>query len=145
MKVLFHKIVSHLLLYLYFSLLPQWRQLLSLFSSVDPRQFQAHGLSELQEATAKYQEIVKSIQDDPRLLSLLGKRRGQKGFRELQGDALRQCCNKIQAYMVCVYSSVIDHLYVQLCSINLMIYMYGSVSKKNYCQKGLWLPQLAFT
>ena len=85
---------------MHFVLVLQWRQLLSLFSSIDPSQLQAYGVTELQETTAKYQEMVKSIQDDPRLLSLLRKRRGQKGFRELQGDALRQCCNKIQAYMV---------------------------------------------
>ncbi len=80
----------------------QWRQLLSLFSSIDPGQLQGYGVTELQESTGRYQEVVKSIQDDPRLLSLLGKRRGQKGFREIQGDTLRQCCNKIQAGMVCV-------------------------------------------
>ena len=80
---------------------PQWKQLLSLFSSIDPKQLQAYGQSDLQQATIKFQEVVKSIQDDPRLLSLLGKRRGQKGFRELQGDSLRQCFDKIQTSMVC--------------------------------------------
>ena len=81
----------------------QWRQLLSLYSSIDSSQLMAYGIAELREATGKYQEVVKSIQDDPRLLSLLGKRRGQKGFRELQGDALRHSCSKIQAHMVYTY------------------------------------------
>lgn len=84
----------------------QWKQLLSLFSSVDPRELQSYGLSDLQQVTSKFQEVVKSIQDDPRLLSLLGKRRGQKGFRELQGDTLRQCFDKIQTNMVCVHVHV---------------------------------------
>ena len=79
---------------------PQWRQLLSLFTSIDPQQRPSYGLSDLQQATAKFQDVVQSIRDDPRLLSLLGKRRGQKGFRELQGDSLRQCFDKIQTNMV---------------------------------------------
>ena len=32
---------------------------------------------------------MSSIHDDPFVLSLLEKRRGQKGFRDLQGDSLR--------------------------------------------------------
>ena len=81
---------------------PQWKQLLSLFTNIDARELDQYGLSDLRLATSQIQEVIKSIQDDPRLLSLLGKRRGQKGFRELQGDSLRQCLDKINIMMVCV-------------------------------------------
>ena len=83
-----------------------------------------YGVSELQEATAKYQEVVKSVQDDPRLLSLLGKRRGQKGFRELQGDALRQCCSKIQTYLVRTSSLTLLHGYHIAVYLYLMLVSY---------------------
>ena len=43
----------------------------------------------LQQATGRLREVMRSVQDDPLALSLLGKRRGQKGFKELQGDTLR--------------------------------------------------------
>ena len=58
------------------------------------------GVTELQQATTKYQDVALSIRDDSRLLSLLGKRRGQKGFRELQGEALRQTLYTVLSKMV---------------------------------------------
>ena len=57
-------------------------------------------MEDLQRASSKLQEITMSIHDDPRLLSLVDKRRGQKGFRELQGESLRLACNSIFAIMV---------------------------------------------
>ena len=60
----------------------------------------AIGLVEMQKASAKFQEITQSIRADPRLLSLMEKRRGQKGFREMQGEALRQTCKTILAILV---------------------------------------------
>lgn len=61
---------------------------------------ETEGLKELQKATVKFQEIALSIRDDPRLLSLLFKRRGQKGFRELQGDQLRHCIEEVESILV---------------------------------------------
>ena len=58
------------------------------------------GLEELKSASSKFQEITTSIRDDPRLLSLVDKRRGQKGMRELQGETLRMACNSILDTMV---------------------------------------------
>ena len=58
------------------------------------------GLADLQRASIKLQDITKSIRIDPRLLSLMDKRRGQKGFRELQGEALRNTCNRILETLV---------------------------------------------
>ncbi len=60
----------------------------------------AVGLIEMQKASSKFQEITESIRVDPRLLSLLEKRRGQKGFREMQGEALRKLCGTILAILV---------------------------------------------
>lgn len=36
-----------------------------------------------------FQEIMKAIVADPKVLSILNKRKGQKGWRELQGDNLK--------------------------------------------------------
>lgn len=83
----------------------QWLDLLHLFSTlVDTTALhsQHDGLKSLQQATEKFQEVTQSIHDDPRLLSLLGKRRGQKGFREMQGEQLRQCLSDILSTLVCL-------------------------------------------
>ena len=34
------------------------------------------------------QDIMKAVANDPKVLSILSKRKGQKGWRELQGDVL---------------------------------------------------------
>ena len=78
----------------------QWEHLLSLFKLVPLPLREGIGLVELQKAGAKFQEIAVSIRDDPRLLSLVEKRRGQKGLRELQGETLRNACNSILDIMV---------------------------------------------
>lgn len=83
----------------------QWQQLLSLFSHMDVPSREREGLKDLQHATTKFQEITLSIRDDPRLLSLLGKRRGQKGFRELQGDQLRRCIQEVDSALVRSYTT----------------------------------------
>ena len=70
---------------------------------MDPQLHNVTGISELQQATTKYQEVTLSIRDDPRLLSLLGKRRGQKGFRELQGEQLRQRIQEVDSLLVMFY------------------------------------------
>ncbi len=53
-------------------------------------QYLPSGLDELQSCSVKFQEIMNSIHDDPFVFSLLERRRGQKGFRDLQGDSLQQ-------------------------------------------------------
>ena len=78
----------------------QWEKLLSLMKVLPPPNRQTVGLSSLQKAGAKFQEIAMSIRDDSRLLSLVEKRRGQKGLRELQGETLILACNSILALMV---------------------------------------------
>lgn len=78
----------------------QWEHLLSLMKYVQPHLHEEIGLVDLQKAGAKFQEIAVSIRDDPRLLSLVEKRRGQKGLRELQGETLRLACNSILRMMV---------------------------------------------
>lgn len=83
------------------SIFLQWLHFLSLFKTVDPSCHDTLGVSDLQRATSKYQEITLSIRSDPRLLSLLEKRRGQKGFREIQGAALKHICGEILALLVC--------------------------------------------
>lgn len=63
--------------------------LLQLFSTLPADVMQFWGLDQLQQVTQKLQEVVQGIHGDPRCLSLLEKRRGQKGSRELQGELLR--------------------------------------------------------
>ncbi len=67
---------------------------------MDEDQYSSSGLTELQQGSSKCQEIVQSIRDDPRLLSLMGKRRGQKGFRDLQGEHLRQRIHEMELVLV---------------------------------------------
>ena len=78
----------------------QWQYLLTLMKFVEGPLQKALGLIEMQKVSAKFQEITQSIRADPRLLSLMEKRRGQKGFREMQGEALRQTCATILALLV---------------------------------------------
>ena len=78
----------------------QWEHLLSLLKLLKPPLRKEAGLSDLQRASDKFQEITVSIRDDPRLLSLVEKRRGQKGLREIQGEVLRIACDSILANMV---------------------------------------------
>ncbi|XP_035689698.1 dynein heavy chain 7, axonemal-like [Branchiostoma floridae] len=42
------------------------------------------------EVDKKYKSFMQDVVEDPKMLSVLSKRRGQKGWRELQGEALRQ-------------------------------------------------------
>ena len=89
------------------SLLMQWFDLLKLFWPLSPELRLSCGLASLQLATQRFQEITRSIQDDSRALSLLGKRRGQKGVRELQGDALRHSLEKITSIMVGILAAAV--------------------------------------
>lgn len=88
-----------MLKYIYFL---QWEHLLSLVKQIQPHLHKAVNLSNLQKAGTQFQDITKSIRIDPRLLSLMEKRRGQKGFRELQGEALRNLCNTISELLVSI-------------------------------------------
>ena len=73
----------------------QLQHMLLLFKSVDSSLYENLGLVNLQTAVSKFQEITEGMRDDRRLSSLIQKRRGQKGFREIQGEALRQTCDTI--------------------------------------------------
>lgn len=89
----------------------QWEHLLSLMKLLKPSLRKEVGLADLQRASAKFQEIAVSIRDDPRLMSLVEKRRGQKGLRELQGEVLRGACDSILTILVsvvvrCCYSGL---------------------------------------
>ncbi|XP_066302844.1 dynein heavy chain domain-containing protein 1-like [Branchiostoma lanceolatum] len=42
------------------------------------------------EVDNKYKAFMQDVVEDPKMLSVLSKRRGQKGWRELQGESLRQ-------------------------------------------------------
>ena len=80
--------------------LTQWMSLLEVFATLSSDVMASCGLSQLQEATASYQEVVDGINGDPRPLSLLQKRRGEKGSRELQGELLRQVLNDTMDILV---------------------------------------------
>ena len=80
-------------------------------------------LVELQECSASFQDIMEGIQEDPCVLSLLERRKGQRGFRDLQGDSLRSALVKILTKLVrhdcstctCMYSTRNTRL-LQLCN-----------------------------
>ena len=84
----------------------QWQNLLHLFSSVVEAATRHPGLETFQQATGRFQEVTQSIHGDPRLLSLLGKRRGQKGLREMQGEQLRKSLRTILSMLVSVHVCV---------------------------------------
>ena len=88
---------------------PQWQDLLDLFLPMTDDSRSQSGLEDLQEATAQFQDVTQSIHGDPRIFSLLGKSRGQKGHRELQGHFLRQTLNRILEKMVCVWQGCVSH------------------------------------
>lgn len=78
----------------------QWLELLSQFQAIDVELHEACAVDQLQSVTKQFQEIIDSITDDPRALSLLGKKRGQKGFREIQGESLRNNLDSVYKSMV---------------------------------------------
>lgn len=96
--------VQRLVIFVFVLLLMQWDQLSCLFDSIEKDLRDDLGLANLQTMTTKFQEIARSIRDDPRLLSLLYKRQGQKGFRDLQGEALRLACKSILNLHVMVFT-----------------------------------------
>ena len=48
------------------------------------------------------QDIMKAVANDPKVLSILSKRKGQKGWRELQGDVLRDNLMQLIKHQVLV-------------------------------------------
>ena len=52
-------------------------------------------------ASESLQEIMRSIREDPRVLSLLSKKRGQTGVRDLQGESLRANLDALHGMLVC--------------------------------------------
>lgn len=79
-------------------------ELLNQFQSIDVELHEACAVDQLQIVTKQFQEIMNSITDDPRALSLLGKKRGQKGFREIQGDSLRTSLDSVYRSLVSEWS-----------------------------------------
>ena len=78
-----HIIYTHV----YYSI--QWWDTVKLFGQLPVDKHTDCGLDSLQDTSVRLQDIMSSIHDDPFVLSLLEKRRGQKGFRDLQGESLR--------------------------------------------------------
>ena len=65
-----------------------------------PEQCPKSGLEELQSCSVRFQEVMISIHEDPFVFSLLERRRGQKGFRDLQGDTLQQTLENVNYLLV---------------------------------------------
>ena len=76
------------------------------FRLINDSLHQSCGVDQLQLATERLQEVFDSITDDPRAMSLLAKKRGQKGFREMQGEALRFSLDSTYKLMVSGHNRV---------------------------------------
>lgn len=63
------------------------------------------GLQDLQDSSTSFQEIMGTIHEDPFVFSLLERRRGQKGFRDLQGDSLRIALDRILSSLVSILNT----------------------------------------
>ncbi|XP_038044677.1 dynein heavy chain domain-containing protein 1-like [Patiria miniata] len=73
----------------------KWLYLSRVFGDGDLReQFQDLAI-QFDSVDLKYQEIMKAVVADPKVLSVLEKRKGQKGHRELQGDTLRELLSSL--------------------------------------------------
>ncbi|XP_033127107.1 dynein heavy chain domain-containing protein 1-like isoform X2 [Anneissia japonica] len=69
----------------------KWRYLSKVFSS-DKLSSTLHKQAvKFNSVNTRYEEIMKSVVGDPKVLSILNKRVGQKNRRPLQGDVLRDC------------------------------------------------------
>ena len=96
--------------------------MLKLFAELSHEERISAGLDQLQSCSVEFQEIMNSIHEDPFVFSLLERRRGQKGFRDLQGDSLQQGLETILEILVrthVLYStcnSVCDR-YMYLCIV----------------------------
>lgn len=88
--------------------------LLEVFSTLKDDVKVSCGVSQFLEATTTFQEVVEGIVGDPRPLSLLQKRRGEKGSRELQGDLLRQALEEVIALLVSVPFLVCRYVYMDM-------------------------------
>ncbi len=101
--------------------------MLKLFAELSHEERISAGLDQLQSCSVEFQEIMNSIHEDPFVFSLLERRRGQKGFRDLQGDSLQQGLETILEILVrtCIlymYSLNISHnavcdRYMYLCIV----------------------------
>ncbi|PIK44244.1 putative dynein heavy chain domain-containing protein 1 [Apostichopus japonicus] len=68
----------------------KWLYLYKIFSDVEQAVYDADLTVKYDIVNRKFQEIMKAIAADPKVLSILSKRKGQKGWRELQGENLKQ-------------------------------------------------------
>eukprot|EP00731_Ephydatia_muelleri_P030623 Em0022g137a len=86
--------------------LRKWLDLLALFSSLEESLRPSYGLETLQVASESLQEVMGSIREDPRVLSLLSKKRGQTGVRDLQGESLRANLDAVHGMLSSLLSGV---------------------------------------
>ncbi|XP_071803571.1 dynein heavy chain domain-containing protein 1-like isoform X3 [Asterias amurensis] len=68
----------------------KWLYLGRVFGDQELREEFQDLASKFDDADLKYQDIMKAVVTDPKVMSVLEKRKGQKGYREIQGDVLRE-------------------------------------------------------
>ncbi|XP_022079964.1 dynein heavy chain domain-containing protein 1-like [Acanthaster planci] len=90
----------------------KWLYLSRVFGDENLRQ-ECQNLANLFEGVdMKYQEIMKAVVADPKVLSILEKLKSQKGHRELQGDTLRELLSSLivkQEEILKGLTSLLDH------------------------------------
>ncbi|XP_077979356.1 dynein heavy chain domain-containing protein 1-like [Glandiceps talaboti] len=68
----------------------KWQYLSKVFSDPEMCRQMPEQAIKFEDVDLKFQEVMKSVVGDPRVLSILNKRKGQKGWREMQGDVLKK-------------------------------------------------------
>ncbi|XP_070566099.1 dynein heavy chain domain-containing protein 1-like isoform X2 [Ptychodera flava] len=68
----------------------KWQYLSKVFSDPEMVQEMAEQAIKFEDVDLKFQEVMKSVVGDPKVMSILSKRKGQKGWRELQGENLKK-------------------------------------------------------
>lgn len=91
----------------------QWYSLVGYFDTLPVDDLKLQLLTQLQVATKSLQEVMKGIQDDPSSLSLLEKRKWQKGFRDLQGDKLSTVLKDVIQILVS-NNTELRYIYIQV-------------------------------
>ncbi|XP_041479286.1 dynein heavy chain domain-containing protein 1-like isoform X6 [Lytechinus variegatus] len=73
----------------------KWLYLSQVFSDEIVGENQPYLANQFEGVDEKYQEFITAVVDDPKVLSILNRRKGTKGFRELQGDNLTILLNSL--------------------------------------------------
>ena len=92
--------------------------MLKLFAELSHEERISAGLDQLQSCSVAFQEIMNSIHEDPFVFSLLEGRRGQKGFRDLQGDSLQQGLETILEILVRS-----KNIHVHVCTVHVHVHV----------------------